>query len=129
MEADLPAAELPKVEGVADTPLAAVTVYLDVLTRNQPVEKLDAVMDWTAIKDDLGDPDIAALPAASVAELLKSRTRQSPPVDAEEVAALIPMLQVTEEGDTARITMPQQTDDGFTLKRVDGKWWIVHFPH
>lgn len=129
VEADLPAAALPKVAGVADTPLAAVTVYLDVLTHRVPVDELDAVMDWTAIKDDLGDPDIAALPAASVAELLKSRTRQSPPVDPEEVAALIPVLQVTEEGDTARITMPQQTEDGFTLKRVDGKWWIIHFPH
>jgi hypothetical protein len=131
--ADLPAVDAPKPKGVADTPLAAVKVYLDVLARVRKVEELDGVMDWAAIRDDLAreqdDPTVAALPPDAMAELLKAQTREAPAVDPAEVEALVPLLVVKEEGDSAEVAMPPPAQGAFLLRRVDGVWWIVHFPH
>ena len=122
---DLPAAG-------AATPKEAVIVYMRVLAKDLPVSALDGVMDFAALLAGMGAENeaIAKQDIATFAANLKSSfAEQDAPFTKDDVAQIEPQLTTTEDGDEAKVTLPDMEDDPFLVHRIGGVWKITRFPH
>lgn len=127
-----PAAEGEGETSAAGSPTEAVMTYLRVLGKISPVTELDGVMDWEAIREEMmaDSPEVEALSAEMIGQLLKSQFEKAPPAFGEEELNLVgAMLGSEVDGETAKVSIPGQEDDPFLLRLVEGKWIITHFPH
>lgn len=112
----------------ASSPVAAVQVFFEVLAKKRPVDGLDEVIDWAAVREDLvkKNEEVAAMTVEQVAAIFKERFAEQDGPTPEQVSMLMQLLEVKLEGDDARVAMPGQESDPMLLRRREGRWWIVH---
>ncbi len=126
---DLPA---PTTSAVAQGPLAAVTTYLRAIAKLEPVEALDGVLDWGAIKEEMGaeNPAMRNLSDAMFGAVMKEQFQSQPAaLTQEQLDLIVPLLKAEVQGDTATVRTPGVEHDAFRLRKVGDGWKIVHFPH
>lgn len=130
------AADLPAAKGAggagADTPEAAVRIYLEVLAKARGVDDLDLVMDWEANYQDMlaENPDISGLGAEGIRGIFKQQFAQIPAqFDRTQLEAAMAAVQREVTGDEARIALSDAPDNPFLLRRTaEGGWLIKRFP-
>jgi hypothetical protein len=114
-----------------DTPKAAAALYLQVLAGGATIEDLNRVMDWPTLHQESGaeNANIAALDVDTFRTLMLAEFRkQVGVINQEQLALIIPMLKVKEDGDTATVTIPGQEKSPFHLRKTATGWVITKFP-
>jgi len=119
-------------DAAAAGPKQAVVRYFEVAAKVRPVDALDEVMDWKAVKEDLAkeDPSLNDVTPDLFGQLMKQQLSGSDAqITQEQVEMVAAMLQVKVDGERATVAVPGQDEDPFRLERRDGRWRILHFPH
>jgi len=116
------------VDGGAESPRAAVRVFMEVLAKTREVDDLDQVVDWAAVQVEMAaeDPGLEGLAPATVGSLFKDHfASEEAGLTQAQVDEVIPELVVEVDGDQATVGLADR-DDPYRLVRRDGRWWITH---
>ena len=120
--------DLPSRKSLKGKPIGAVMVYFKVMFKTLPLDDLDAVMDWKALRAEAGKVEVDL--EAFTADLKAQFKKQPAPPGKEALEYLPTLLKTTLKGNTARVFLENRKTDVFLLKKsADGTWRITHFPH
>jgi hypothetical protein len=116
----------------ADSPKAAVIIYLEATTGQRQVDDLDTVVDWKALLEAFNKENHGMGPAEPgvFAEFMKSKIRQERDVEIERerkiLAEMKDRLLVKVEGGNATVRIPDPYKPmRVELKKTKGGWKIV----
>jgi hypothetical protein len=115
----------------ASTPKDSVTFYLRAMAGEVPFEEVAEFLDWKALKKAAAAkrPAVRAVSMERFRKELLSRMKSRVGrITPEQLAEIVPGLQVEEEGDRATVTMPDREGASFTLRRVAAGWVISGLP-
>jgi hypothetical protein len=116
----------------AETPKEAVMTYFRALAKTEPIERLDDVLDWDAIREEMAaeKPEAGALTSKIIADMIKEQLASRPAAFPPETLEVLEAgLVVEAEGDAATVGVATKPDKFKLVKGADGRWRITHFPH
>lgn len=122
--------EIPLGKGT-QTPKEATLQFMAVLSRQDPWETLDDVIDWRAVLAQLNRkrPNTQGLSPKGMAELFRAEMEKRPaPMTPEQLAVFAERMVVEVDGDAATVVMPGR-GKRLELTRKDGVWYITALPH
>ena len=122
--------EIPLGKG-SPTPKEAALQFMAVLSKQEPWETLDEVVDWSAILAQMNreKPSTQGLSPKGMAELFRAEMEKRPaPMTPEQLAVFAERMVVEVDGDAATVVMPGR-GKRLELTRKDGVWYITALPH
>ncbi len=112
------------------TPTAAATVYLKVLAKVEPLDRLDDIVDWDAAYEQIVAiaPDAQGLTPETLRALMRAQLGAAEaPYSPEDVATILPGITEKITDDRASVDLAGQGRIELR-QREDGSWVIVEIP-
>ncbi|MGE0711487.1 MAG: hypothetical protein AB7T09_26160 [Planctomycetota bacterium] len=110
--------------------LAAIELYFRVLAADKPIDDLDKVLDWAAIKEWAAKkhPETANVSVEDFAKATKADIeRRLPALPADKVPVVVSLCKVTVKGNEAEVLLPGNKKT--LLRKNDaGRWLIYSLP-
>lgn len=111
--------------------LAAVVTWHEVLAGEKPVEALDGVSDWTALRDQAAerDPKLGELTPEAFAARSREKSAEMRKMLGKLAKDMLGMARkgrARVDGDEATVSL--MGGEEFRLRRADGAWRLVRLP-
>jgi len=111
--------------------LERVIKFCLVLSGHKPIELLDQIVDWEAVRLEMARtvPNADKLSHEEFALIMREALRQhTTDLSAETIELLGLFLEPLVQDDVATVSFPDR-DGIFMLRKRNGEWIITHFPH